>query len=39
MNPKPFRVETSIDAPLETVWRALTDTAVIREWFGSRSYG
>jgi uncharacterized protein YndB with AHSA1/START domain len=31
---KPYIVETSIDAPLETVFRALTDPAVIREWFG-----
>jgi uncharacterized protein YndB with AHSA1/START domain len=31
---KPFVVETTIDAPQETVFRALTDPAVIREWFG-----
>jgi hypothetical protein len=31
---KPFTVETTIDAPQETVWRALTDPSVIREWFG-----
>jgi uncharacterized protein YndB with AHSA1/START domain len=34
MTQKPFRVETTIDAPLETVWRAFTDLAVVREWFG-----
>lgn len=31
---KPFVVETTIDAPQETVFRALTDPAIIREWFG-----
>src|SRR5687767_10536076 len=31
---KPFRVETTIDAPREAVWRALTTPGVIREWFG-----
>ncbi|WP_117210956.1 SRPBCC family protein [Allorhizocola rhizosphaerae] len=31
---KPFRVETTIDAPREVVWRALTTPSVIREWFG-----
>jgi uncharacterized protein YndB with AHSA1/START domain len=34
MTQKPFTVETTIDAPLETVWRAFTDLAVVREWFG-----
>lgn len=32
--PKPFRVEVVVDAPRETVWRALTDPAEIRRWFG-----
>jgi hypothetical protein len=31
---KPYVVETTINAPHETVWRALTDPSVIREWFG-----
>lgn len=31
---KPFRVEVSIDAPRDTVFRALTDTDEIRRWFG-----
>ncbi len=31
---KPFHVETTIDAPREAVWRAMTTPAVIREWFG-----
>ena len=31
---KPFVVETTIDAPQETVFHALTDLAVIHEWFG-----
>jgi hypothetical protein len=31
---KPYVVETTIDAPQETVWRALTDLSVIHEWFG-----
>jgi uncharacterized protein YndB with AHSA1/START domain len=34
MTQKPFTVETTIDAPIETVWRAFTDLAVVREWFG-----
>jgi hypothetical protein len=31
---KPYVVETTINAPQETVWRALTDLSVIHEWFG-----
>ena len=31
---KPFQVETTIDAPLETVWSALTTPGQIHEWFG-----
>lgn len=31
---KPFRVEVAIDAPRDAVWRALTDPAEIRRWFG-----
>jgi uncharacterized protein YndB with AHSA1/START domain len=34
MKQKPYVVETTIHAPLETVWRALTDLDLIREWFG-----
>jgi hypothetical protein len=32
--PKPFRVEVVVRAPRDTVWRALTDTEQIRQWFG-----
>ncbi len=31
---RPFRVEVSIDAPRDAVWRALTDPKEIRRWFG-----
>lgn len=31
---KPFRIDTTVDAPLETVWRHLTDPPLIRDWFG-----
>lgn len=31
---KPFVVEVSIDAPADAVWRAVSDTAEIRRWFG-----
>ena len=31
---KPFRIETLINAPLETVWRALTEPDRARDWFG-----
>jgi len=31
---KPFRVEVSIDAPRDVVWRALTEPEQIRHWFG-----
>lgn len=31
---KPFRVETPIDASPAEVWRALTETRRIRQWFG-----
>jgi hypothetical protein len=32
--PKPFVVEVAIDAPPDAVWRAVTDPAEIRRWFG-----
>ncbi|MBF9129812.1 SRPBCC domain-containing protein [Plantactinospora sp. S1510] len=32
--PKPYRVETTIGADRDTVWRAMTDAVQIREWFG-----
>ncbi|WP_455357128.1 SRPBCC family protein [Streptomyces sp. SYSU K217416] len=32
--PKPFQVETAIEAPLDTVWQALTEPERIRDWFG-----
>lgn len=32
--PKPYRVETSIGADRDRVWRAMTDAVQIREWFG-----
>jgi hypothetical protein len=31
---KPFRVEVNIDAPADTVWQALTEPGLIRNWFG-----
>jgi uncharacterized protein YndB with AHSA1/START domain len=31
---KPFRVEVIVDAPRDTVWRALTEPEQIRHWFG-----
>ena len=31
---KPFRVEVTVDAPRDAVWRALTDPDLIRQWFG-----
>lgn len=31
---KPFRVEVTVDAPRDAVWRALRDPAEIRRWFG-----
>ncbi|MCP3822251.1 SRPBCC domain-containing protein [Streptomyces sp. A3M-1-3] len=31
---KPFRVEKTIGAPADTVWRALTEPDVVRNWFG-----
>lgn len=31
---KPFRVETSVEAPQEAVWRALTTPEQLRDWFG-----
>jgi len=31
---KPFRVEVSVDAPRDVVWRALTEPEQIRHWFG-----
>lgn len=31
---KPFVVEVTIDAPPDAVWRAITDPAEIRRWFG-----
>lgn len=31
---KPYRVEVTVEAPRETVWRTLTDPVEIRRWFG-----
>jgi hypothetical protein len=31
---QPFEVTTEIDAPIVTVWRALTVPAIVHEWFG-----
>ena len=31
---KPFRVEVSVDAPRDVVWRALTEPQQVRHWFG-----
>jgi hypothetical protein len=32
--PKPFRVETTLDAPADRVWAALTEPEQVRQWFG-----
>lgn len=32
--PKPFRVEVAVPADQETVWSALTEPELIRQWFG-----
>jgi uncharacterized protein YndB with AHSA1/START domain len=32
--PKPFRVETTVAAPAERVWAALTEPELVRQWFG-----
>jgi len=34
LEPKPYVVEVSIDAPPDAVWRAVSDPAEIRRWFG-----
>ncbi|MEV4624619.1 SRPBCC domain-containing protein [Asanoa sp. NPDC049573] len=31
---KPFRVETTVDAPQALVWRHFTEPELIRQWFG-----
>jgi uncharacterized protein YndB with AHSA1/START domain len=31
---KPYRVEVTVDAPRDIVWRALTEPEQIRHWFG-----
>ena len=31
---KPYRVEVTVDAPRDEVWRALTEPEQIRHWFG-----
>ena len=31
---KPFRVEVTVDAPRDEVWRALTEPERIKHWFG-----
>jgi uncharacterized protein YndB with AHSA1/START domain len=31
---KPFRVEVTVDAPRDAVWRALTEREQVRHWFG-----
>jgi hypothetical protein len=31
---KPFRVEVAVQAPMEEVWRALTEPDRLRQWFG-----
>jgi uncharacterized protein YndB with AHSA1/START domain len=31
---KPFRVEVTVDAPRDEVWRALTEPDRLRQWFG-----
>jgi hypothetical protein len=31
---KPFRIEVTINAPRDAVWRALTEVEQIRHWFG-----
>jgi uncharacterized protein YndB with AHSA1/START domain len=32
--PKPFQVETVVDAPIEVVWRSITSPDLIHQWFG-----
>lgn len=31
---KPYRVEVTVDAPRDAVWRALTEPDQVRHWFG-----
>ena len=31
---KPYRIEVTVDAPRDAVWRALTEVEQIRHWFG-----
>jgi hypothetical protein len=31
---KPYRIEVTVDAPRDVVWRALTEPDQIRHWFG-----
>ena len=31
---KPFRVEVTVDAPRDVVWRELTEPERVRHWFG-----
>jgi hypothetical protein len=31
---KPYRIEVTVDAPRDVVWRALTEPEQIRHWFG-----
>jgi hypothetical protein len=33
-DPKPFRVEVTVDASRDAVWRALAEPDLIRQWFG-----
>lgn len=32
--PRPFEVETVVDAPIEVVWRSFTSPELIHQWFG-----